>query len=138
MTQVVHTPITARAPEQTGVGFGGITTQSSTAQNQPGAPDYATIHDSPQFAALRSRFRRFVFPMAALFFCWYLTYVLLAAYAHDFMSHRLFGLVTVGLVLGLLQFVSTIAITAAYVRFARRNLDPAVAELRAGAGVSDK
>ncbi len=136
MTQVVHTPITARAPEQTGVGFGGITTQSSSAP-RPGAPDYDAIHDSPQFAALRSRFRRFVFPMAALFFCWYLTYVLLAAYAHGFMSHRLFGLVTVGLVLGLLQFVSTIAITAAYVRFARRNLDPAVAELRAGAGVSD-
>lgn len=137
MTQVVHTPITARAPEQTGVGFGGITTQSSSSP-QSDAPDYDTIHDSPQFAALRSRFRRFVFPVAALFFCWYLTYVLLAAYAHDFMSHRLFGLVTVGLVLGLLQFVSTIAITAAYVRFARRNLDPAVAELRAGAGVSDK
>jgi uncharacterized membrane protein (DUF485 family) len=135
MTQVVHTPITARAPEQTGVGFGGITTRTSSAPAHPGAPDYAAIHDSPQFAALRRRFRRFVFPMAALFFCWYLTYVLLAAYAHGFMSHRLFGLVTVGLVLGLLQFVSTIAITAAYVRFARRNLDPAVEELRAGAGV---
>lgn len=138
MTQVVHTPITARAPEQTGAGFGGITTQQSTPPAAPGAPDFAAIHDSPQFAALRRRFRRFVFPMAALFFCWYLTYVLLAAYAHDFMSHRLFGLVTVGLVFGLLQFVSTIAITAAYVRFARRNLDPAVEEIRAGAGVSDK
>jgi uncharacterized membrane protein (DUF485 family) len=138
MTQVVHTPITARAPEQTGAGFGGITTQHSTPPVPPGGPDYTAIHDSPQFAALRRRFRRFVFPMTALFFCWYLTFVLLAAYAHGFMSHRLFGLVTVGLVLGLLQFVSTIAITAAYVRFARRNLDPAVEELRAGAGVTDK
>lgn len=135
MTQVVHTPITARTPEQTRAGFGGITTQQSTPPVPPGAPDYAAIHDSPQFAALRRRFRRFAFPMAALFFCWYLTYVLLAAYAHGFMSHRLFGLVTVGLVFGLLQFVSTIAITATYVRFARRNLDPAVEELRAGAGV---
>ncbi|MBB4910181.1 DUF485 domain-containing protein [Actinophytocola algeriensis] len=138
MTQVVHTPITARAPEQAGAGFGGITTQHGTPPVPPDGPDYAAIHDSPQFAALRRRFRRFVFPMAALFFGWYLTYVLLAAYAHDFMSHRLFGLVTVGLVLGVLQFVSTIAITAAYVRFARRNLDPAVEELRAGAGVTDR
>jgi len=141
MTQVVHTPITARAPEQTGglgTGFGGITTQQSAPPTTTGGPDFAAIHDSPQFAALRGRFRRFVFPMAALFFCWYLTYVLLAAYAHGFMSHRLFGLVTVGLVFGLLQFVSTIAITAAYVRFARRHLDPAVEELRAGAGVPKK
>ncbi|GAB1512698.1 DUF485 domain-containing protein [Actinophytocola sp. KF-1] len=138
MTQVVHTPITARAPEQTGVSFGGITGHPSTPPVPTGAPDFAAIHDSPQFAALRRRFRRFVFPMAALFFCWYLTYVLLAAYAHGFMSHRLFGLVTVGLVLGLLQFASTIAITTAYVRFARRNLDPAIDRLRADVGVADR
>lgn len=138
MTQVVHTPITARAPEQTGASFGGITGAPTAPPVSTGAPDFGAIHASPQFTALRRRVRRFVFPMAALFFCWYFTYVLLAAYAHDFMSHRLFGLVTVGLVLGLLQFVSTIAITAAYVRFARRNIDPAVAELRAGAGVSDQ
>jgi uncharacterized membrane protein (DUF485 family) len=137
MTQVVHTPITARAPELPGVGFGGITSERSGAPD-PGAPDFAAIHDSPEFAALRRRFRRFVFPMTALFFLWYLTYVLLAAYAHDFMSHRLFGLVTVGLVLGLLQFVSTAAITIGYVRYARRHLDPRVAAIRAAAGVTDK
>jgi uncharacterized membrane protein (DUF485 family) len=138
MTQVVHTPITARALEQSGAGFGGITGESSTPPASPGAPDFSAIHDSPEFTALRSRFRRFVFPMTALFFCWYLTYVLLAAYAHGFMSHRLFGLVTVGLVLGLLQFVSTIAITVAYVRFARNTLDPRVAAIRADAGVADR
>lgn len=137
MTQVVHTPVTARGPERrggAGPGFGGITRQPA-----PDAPvrvvDYTAIHDSEEFTALRRRFRRFVFPMAALFFCWYLTYVLLAAYAHGFMSHRIFGLVTAGLVLGLLQFVSTVAITAAYVRFARRTLDPMVTAIRAGAGV---
>jgi uncharacterized membrane protein (DUF485 family) len=137
MTQVVHTPITARALEQTGgrvgSGFGGITREASTQAGPDGSPDYAAIHDGPEFTALRRRFRRFVFPVAGLFFCWYLTYVLLAAYAHAFMSHRLFGLVTVGLVLGLLQFVSTIAVTVAYVRFARRDLDPRVAAIRAAA-----
>ncbi len=138
MTQVVHTPITARAPEQPGAGFGGITRQAAPVPVAPGAPDFAAIHDSQEFTALRRRFQRFVFPMAALFFLWYLTYVLLAAYAHDFMSHRLFGLVTVGLVLGLLQFVSTIAITVAYVRFARNRLDPQVAAIRASAGVDAK
>jgi uncharacterized membrane protein (DUF485 family) len=141
MTQVVHTPITARAagqPGSGGPGFGGITAQQPAPPAPPSAVDFVAIHDSPQFAALRRRFRRFVFPMAALFFCWYFTYVLLAAYARDVMSYRLHGLVTVGLVLGLLQFVSTIAITAAYVRFARRKLDPAVEEIRAAAGVPGK
>ena len=138
MTQVVHTPITARAPEHAGTAFGGITTRHSASPARPGEVDYGAIHDSEPFTALRGRFRRFAFPMAALFFCWYLTYVLLAAYAHDLMSHRLFGLVTVGLVLGLLQFVSTIAITAAYVRFARRHLDPLVEQIRDSAGVSGR
>lgn len=128
MRQVAHTPITARAREQ---GFGGII-------SEPAAPDFAAIHDSPEFAALRRRFRRFVFPAAALFLLWYLTYVLLAAYAPDLMSHRLTGLVTVGLVLGLLQFVSTAAITIGYVRYARRRLDPMAAELRAAAGVAER
>ena len=39
--------------------------------------------------------------MSALFFLWYLTYVLLSAYARGFMSERLLGSVTVGLVFGL-------------------------------------
>jgi uncharacterized membrane protein (DUF485 family) len=76
--------------------------------------------------------------MAALFFLWYLTYVLLAAFARDFMSERVYGQVTVGLLLGLLQFVSTAAITIAYVRYARRHLDPKVAAIREAAGVSGK
>lgn len=137
MTQVVHTPITARAPEHA-VGFGGITSEPAAPPRPTGEPDFAAIHDSPEFAALRRRFRRFVFPMAALFFLWYLTYVLLAAFARDLMSERVFGQVTVGLVLGLLQFVSTAAITIAYVRYARRHLDPKVAAIREAAGVSGK
>jgi uncharacterized membrane protein (DUF485 family) len=137
MTQVVHTPITARAPEHA-VGFGGITSEPAAPPSPTGAPDFAAIHDSPEFAALRRRFRLFVFPMSALFFLWYLTYVLLAAYARGLMSHRLYGLVTVGLVLGLLQFVSTVAITYGYVRYARRHLDPRVAAIREAVGADRK
>ena len=36
-----------------------------------------------------------------------------------------------GLLLGLLQFVSTFAIAVAYARYAEKNLDPTAAELRA-------
>lgn len=135
MTQVVRTPIAARSPGSPEAGFGGITRQPTPAPVPPGAPDFAAIRNSPEFTALRRRLRRFVFPMAALFFVWYLTFVLLAAYARDFMSHRLLGSVNVGLVLGLAQFVSTVAITIAYVRFARHRIDPKVAELRAAAGL---
>jgi uncharacterized membrane protein (DUF485 family) len=134
MTQVVHPPIAPRtsAPED---DFGGITRQPSTVPSGQNPPDFAAIQKSPQFVALRRRFRRFVFPMSALFFLWYMTYVLLAAFARDLMSHRLVGSVNVGLALGLLQFVSTLAITFGYVRFARNRLDPRVAEIRAEAGV---
>jgi uncharacterized membrane protein (DUF485 family) len=41
----------------------------------------------------------------------------------------------VGLALGLAQFVSTLAITAAYVRFARNRIDPQVAAIRRAAGI---
>ena len=82
---------------------------------------------SPGFRALRRRLRRFVFPMSALVFGWYLAYVLLASYAKPFMAIKLAGNVTVGLALGLLQFVSTFVITTRYVR---RAVDPAAAEVR--------
>jgi uncharacterized membrane protein (DUF485 family) len=62
--------------------------------------------------------------MTALFLAWYFLYVLLAAYAPGFMSHKLAGNINVGLVLGLGQFVSTFAITILYVRWADREFDP--------------
>ncbi|HVV10163.1 DUF485 domain-containing protein [Amycolatopsis sp.] len=97
--------------------------------------DYVAIQRGPEFGALRSRFRRFVFPMSVLFVVWYLVYVLLAAYAHDFMSIQVFGQINVGMIMGVLQFVSTALITFAYLRFAKRRLDPEVDKVRQQAGV---
>jgi uncharacterized membrane protein (DUF485 family) len=56
--------------------------------------------------------------------------VLLADYAHDFMSQPVIGNINVGLLFGLGQFVSTFAITTWYVWFANRRLDPIADELR--------
>ena len=50
--------------------------------------DYQRVQNSDEFQALKRRFRRFVFPMTAFFLAWYFLYVLLADYAHDFMSHQ--------------------------------------------------
>ena len=96
-------------------------------------PDLTTYRDvqlSPDFSELRRRFRNFVFPMTALFLVWYFVYVLLAAYAHDFMSHKVAGNITVALLFGLGQFVSTFANTLNYVRWADRPHDPDAEHLR--------
>lgn len=85
---------------------------------------WAAAHTSAEFATLRNRLRGFVFPMTAFFLTWYFLYVLLAAFAAHFMAIKVVGNINVGLIFGLLQFVSTFAITTIYVRFANRNLDP--------------
>jgi uncharacterized membrane protein (DUF485 family) len=64
------------------------------------------------------------------FFSWYLLYVLLSTYAHDFMSTRVFGNVNVGLLMGLAQFVTTFVITHLYVAHANRRTDPIADEMR--------
>jgi uncharacterized membrane protein (DUF485 family) len=91
---------------------------------------YLEVQASPEFQELRSRLRRFVFPMTAFFIVWYGLYVLLGAFAHDFMAIQVFGNVNLGLIIGLGQFVSTFVITGLYVRFANRELDPRAAALR--------
>ena len=134
MTDVAQSPAT-RPIASRPLDFGGIIEAPATALTEKDRPDFGAIHGSAEFGELRRRFRTFVFPMSALFFVWYLTYVLLAAYARGFMSHRLLGSVNVGLVLGLLQFVSTIAITNGYLRYARAKLDPQVRLIRERAGL---
>jgi uncharacterized membrane protein (DUF485 family) len=98
-----------------------------------GDPELTTYRDvqlSPDFSELRRRFRRFVFPMTGLFLAWYFVYVLLADYAHGFMSHKIGGNITVALLFGLGQFVSTFAITMIYVRWADKEIDPAAEQMR--------
>jgi uncharacterized membrane protein (DUF485 family) len=95
------------------------------------ADAYRSIHDTPEFAELRRRFRRLVFPLVAGFLAWYFVYVLLATYAHDLMATEVFGRVNVGLLLGLGQFVSTFGIAWWYAHRADRDLDPLAAELNA-------
>ena len=92
---------------------------------------YQEVQRSPEFAALRKRWRTYIFLMSGLFLSWFLVYVLLADFAHDVVNTRLGGTnFTVGLLLGLLQFVSTFVITTLYVRYADRNLDPDAEALR--------
>ena len=91
---------------------------------------YLAVQASPEFQELRSRLRRFVFPMSAVFLLWYFAYVMLGAFAHDFMAIKVWGDINVGILVGLGQFVSTFVITAIYVRFANRELDPRAEAIR--------
>jgi uncharacterized membrane protein (DUF485 family) len=95
------------------------------------AERYLEIQRSDEFAGLRKSLRGFVFPMTAAFFLWYALYVLLSAYARDFMAIKIVGHINVALLLGLLQFVSTFVIAWLYSRYADKNLDPVADRIRA-------
>ena len=96
-----------------------------------GETAYQRVERSEEFQGLRRRFRSFVFPLTALFLVWYFAYVLLASYAHDFMSTRVGDTtITVGLLFGLGQFVTTFVITMLYARWANNTLDPEADALR--------
>jgi uncharacterized membrane protein (DUF485 family) len=96
----------------------------------PGPTVHERVQAGAEFAELRRRLRRFVFPATAAFLLWYLAYVLLASYARDLMAKPVLGGINLGMVIGLAQFVSTFVLTAVYVRYAERRLDPLAERLR--------
>lgn len=97
----------------------------------PGRIDYIAVEQSPQFVELKKKQRSFVFPLAIAFLVWYFTFVLLASFAPAFMATKVWGDITIGLLFGLGQFVTTFVITMWYVSYANRKLDPISAEIRA-------
>jgi uncharacterized membrane protein (DUF485 family) len=92
-------------------------------------PIYVELHKTPEFSELRSRFRRFVFPATFAFMAWYLLYVVMSNWAHDFMSTKVVGNINVALVFGILQFVSTFLIAWLYGRYMNAKVDPIAREL---------
>ena len=96
---------------------------SKDARTQSEDP-YLALQSTPEFQELRRKFRGFVFPMTAFFLAWYFLYVLLSIFAPGFMGTRVFGNITLGLLFGLGQFVTTFAITIIYARWANREFDP--------------
>ena len=87
-------------------------------------PVYDSLHATDEFTQLRKAYRGFVFPATAAFLSWYLLYVVLSMWAHDFMSTKLVGNINVALVFGLLQFVTTFGLAWLYSRYSTAKLDP--------------
>ncbi len=107
------------------------TTDVEPREVQPSGSQYLAVQASPEFQDLRRTLRRFVFPTTIFFLVWYASYVLLGAFAHEFMATKVWGNINVGLLLGLGQFLTTFLITGLYIRFANRELDPRAAAIRA-------
>ena len=110
---------------------------STDAQGAPQAARQASRHDpvydrmaeSADFIELRRRYRGFVFPATIAFLSWYLLYVVLSNWAHDFMSTKVVGNINIAIVFGLLQFVTTFLLAWMYSRYSTGRLDPLARKL---------
>jgi uncharacterized membrane protein (DUF485 family) len=87
-------------------------------------PVYDQLAATPEFSELRRLYRGFVFPATVAFLAWYLLYVVMSNWAHDFMSTKVVGNINVALVFGLLQFATTFGLAYLYSRFSTAKLDP--------------
>ncbi len=97
----------------------------------PSPERYKEVEQSDEFVELRKKFRGFAFPMTVAFLVWYFAYVLLSVYAVEWMSIKVFGNITTGLLISFAQFLTTFLITWLYIRHANRSLDPLSSKLRA-------
>ena len=107
-----------------GPGCPSLEVTVSTDARTSGSDPYVALQSTPEFQALRKKFRNYVFPMTAFFLAWYFLYVLMSIFAPDFMNTVVFGKVTIGLIFGFLQFVTTFAITFMYSKWMSREFDP--------------
>ena len=106
------------------------TTEQRSATYAGGGSTYAEVQATEEFQGLKRTLRRFVFPATVLFLAWYLLYILLTAYARNFMATKVLGEINIAYVLGLLQFVSTFAIAFVYSRYAEKHFDPTADAIR--------
>lgn len=99
-------------------------------RREPTAAEWREMQQNPEFLDLKKTFRSFTFPMSIAFFVWYLFYVIFATYQPELMGKDMFMGMNLGIVLGLLQFVTTFIITAIYIKFANKNIEPKAAHIR--------
>ena len=88
------------------------------------AIDWEAIERSPEFQELVHRRRGFVIPCTVFFLSWYLGFILLAAYAEDFMGERVYQGLTVGYCLALTQFLMVLVLGLMYLKRSANVYDP--------------
>jgi uncharacterized membrane protein (DUF485 family) len=92
------------------------------------AIDWQAIERSPEFQELVHRRRAFVIPGTIFFLSWYLGFILLCAYAPDFMGDSVYQGLTVGYCLALTQFAMVFGLGIWYLRKSENEFDPLAAK----------
>lgn len=91
---------------------------------------WVETQNSAEFKELRKKFRNFAFPVTIAFLVWYFGYILLTAFARDWVSIEVAPNINIAIILGVLQFVSTFVIAWLYERHSTKHLDSASDQLR--------
>ena len=86
--------------------------------------DWEAIERSDRFHELTTSRRRLVVPLFAVFVVWFGGYLLLTAYAHDFMGKSIYSGFTVGYLLAISQIAMAWLLAWIYIRGATRTLEP--------------
>src|SRR5215210_1885828 len=90
--------------------------------------DWQAIEDSPEFKELVRKRRSFVLPGTIFFLSWYMGFILLTAYAEDFMARRVYEGLTVGYCLALTQFLMVLVLGLMYLKRSASTYDPLAAK----------
>ena len=101
--------------------------------------DWKGIERSPEFRELVKRRRSFVIPATIFFLAYYMTFIIVAGYAPDFMGESVYQGLTVGYCYALTQFLMVFVLGIWYLRKADREFDPlADAAVEAAADSDEK
>jgi uncharacterized membrane protein (DUF485 family) len=99
-----------------------------TQTHEPGsgrvAIDWVAAEQSQEFRELISKRRSFVVPATIFYLGWFVGFILLTAYAPDFMGESVIEGLTVGYLLALSQFIMVWGLTWAYLKRADNVFDP--------------
>ena len=107
---------------------GGEPNAARTEDGPHGEIDWEAIERSPEFQELVTKRRAFVLPGTIFFLTWYMGFILLTAYAKDFMSERVYEGLTVGYCLALTQFVMVLVLGLMYLSRSAKVYDPLAAK----------
>ena len=86
--------------------------------------DWSGIERSDEFRELVKKRRSFVVPATIFFFTYYMTFIIVAGYAPDFMGKSVYQGLTVGYCYALTQFLMVFVLGLWYLRKAEKEFDP--------------
>lgn len=97
-------------------------------------PEWTALERSPEFQQLIARRRRFVVPALAVATTLYGGFIVLAAWARDFMGSSIHRGFTVAFAFGLALIITVWAIAWRYARFSNRTLMPMIDRVTGATG----